>query len=315
MQNIFYRNFTADDRPAMHALQEKCVQFCPDTTVFDPGFYLAPGFAAGKNIILAEDDQGTLLGYVWLYPAFISTHLEGARILSLDLRVDPDLDFRDNLRDILFNKIVARAREIKAESGEKVAISSTYFAAGLESIAFMKSKGLRNYINGYFMECDLTQPLPNPPQLEGVTVKFWRMETEAEQRRYIQAYDSAFQNNYWSVGDLQNFIRSSLWVKGGTLTAFAGEEIAGSVMVYFEADFAENQARKGFTEHVFVVPQWQKRGLARYLISQAQAFLKDQDLLIAALEVEADNRSALSLYESLGYNVVHTEVSLGKILE
>jgi ribosomal protein S18 acetylase RimI-like enzyme len=179
----------------------------------------------------------------------------------------------------------------------------------------MKSKSLHNYINGYFMERDLTQPLPNPPKPEGVTVKFWRMESAAEQRRYIKAYDSAFRNNYWSVGDLQNFMHSSLWAKGGTLTAFADDKIAGSVMVYFEADFAENQTRKGFTEHVFVVPQWQKRGLASYLISQAQAFLKDKGLLIAALEVEADNRNALSLYEALGYGVAHTEVSLGEVLE
>ncbi len=58
------------------------------------------------------------------------------------------------------------------------------------------------------------------------------------------------------------------------------------------------------TLRIYVRPVWQRRGVARHLICQALAYLRDQGMAEAILEVFAANRSALRLYEGLGYRVV-----------
>jgi ribosomal protein S18 acetylase RimI-like enzyme len=50
---------------------------------------------------------------------------------------------------------------------------------------------------------------------------------------------------------------------------------------------------------------WRKQGIAAYIICEALKYLRDRQLEEAVLEVRALNRKALSLYESLGYQVIN----------
>jgi ribosomal protein S18 acetylase RimI-like enzyme len=66
---------------------------------------------------------------------------------------------------------------------------------------------------------------------------------------------------------------------------------------------------------VFVVPEWRRRGLARFLLGEAMSRLKERGLAYAELEMDSTNKPALALYQSLGYRIHQEEVSLGRILE
>lgn len=71
---------------------------------------------------------------------------------------------------------------------------------------------------------------------------------------------------------------------------------------------AWQEADHGFIEDVFVREPWRKRGIARYLLTQALKYLKSYQLQQANLMVLATNQSALSLYESVGFRVDREEI-------
>jgi ribosomal protein S18 acetylase RimI-like enzyme len=66
---------------------------------------------------------------------------------------------------------------------------------------------------------------------------------------------------------------------------------------------------------VFVVPEWQRRGIARYLLRESLLYLRENGLAFAELEMDSENEPARALYESVGYRVCQDEVSLGLMLE
>ena len=64
----------------------------------------------------------------------------------------------------------------------------------------------------------------------------------------------------------------------------------------------KQQGRRGYTEHIYVRPQWCGRGLASALIARILPVLKEHGATEAELGVDAENESAaFRLYERLGY--------------
>jgi ribosomal protein S18 acetylase RimI-like enzyme len=295
----------------MAQVQARCVAACPDTSRFPPGFWHGPGFDNGRNIFCAANGQESLLGYAAISPSYVSRHLE-ARVLWLDVRADPERADAEAIKDILFEKAFARAHEITGNlPDEKVALSATYFAEGEASIEYLRSKGFQHYQTCYTMRRDLREPVPNLTLPPGVDVRAWRMETEAEQQTYLAAYDAAFQDESKNLEELQHFMQSEYWSVGTTFTAFADDSVVGSVAIWYHPD--SKWAAK--TEAVFVIPEWRRRGIARYLLREAMLCLQARGLACAELEMDSTNEPALALYESMGYRIYKEEVSLGLLLD
>ena len=310
MKGVTIRNSVPADAPRMAHLQARCVAECPDTGRFPPGFWHGPGFDDGRNIFCAVDGQDELLGYGAICPSYISRHL-GARILWIDLRANPRCKAADTIKDLLLERLLARACEIGSQKPEKYALSATYFSEGRASVEYLAAKGFTHYQTCYAMRRDLSEPVPHMPQPVGVEVRSWRMENEAEQRAYLEAYESAFQSDAKSLEELQHFMGTEYWSVGTTFTAFAGERVVGSVAIWYRP----NSTWGARTEHVFVVPEWQRRGIARYLLRQGLLYLQERKLAFAELEVDGTNRPAVLLYQSLGYQIHKEEVSLGLPLQ
>lgn len=311
MPNVVIRHFMPDDARRMMRLQEKCLRVCPDMSLLEAGFYYAPGFDNGKNILCGVSQDNQLCGYVVVYPTYVSSKL-AARVLWMDLRVDPDFEGADCLKETLLEKAIAHARVIQEDVSEQRAVlSATYFAQGKASIDYLLSRGFVHYESCYQMRRGLSTPIPDVPSPEGVAVRSWRMETEAEQIEYYKAYNRAFQNQGRDLDELRHFMKSERWSAGTTFTAYIDQEIVGSVMVYYDPDDQRNEEKIGFTEHVFVLPSWRRRGIAKYLLREGLRYLKMRGLAEAELEVVSDNRRALAVYESLGYRVLQEELSLG----
>jgi mycothiol synthase len=85
--------------------------------------------------------------------------------------------------------------------------------------------------------------------------------------------------------------------------AWEGDQLAGMVLARIDAKEDGKQSGKhGYTEHIFVRPQWRGRGLASALIARSLQVLKEQGVTEAELGVDAENESAaFRLYERLGY--------------
>ncbi|MNN57077.1 Mycothiol acetyltransferase [compost metagenome] len=64
----------------------------------------------------------------------------------------------------------------------------------------------------------------------------------------------------------------------------------------------------GVIEDVFVREPWRKRGFAKYLLTQALKYFEVHKLEYAKLMVLTTNKSAISLYESVGFCADKEEV-------
>lgn len=85
--------------------------------------------------------------------------------------------------------------------------------------------------------------------------------------------------------------------------AWEGDHLAGMVLAHMnESEDEKKPGRRGYTEHIYVRPQWRGRGLASALIARGLQVLKEHGATEAELGVDAENESAaFRLYERLGY--------------
>jgi ribosomal protein S18 acetylase RimI-like enzyme len=199
-----------------------------------------------------------------------------------------------------------RAREVTNEfPGHSIHLTFQYFPSEIASIEYVTSKGCKYTESVFTMRRDLSKEIPPLSSLQGITICPWRMESEAEQRQYVRARNECFPEAPIELREWQYFMQSPYWSVGTTFAAFDGRELVGNVAVFWNE--AENQSTGnniGFTENIFVRPQWRGKNIARHLVNAALEYLKQHGLDEAHLEVRAKNEGALRLYVDLGYEAI-----------
>ncbi len=298
--------YQTSDAPHIMALQERYVHRYPGAVVIPAEVYASPAFAGGANIFCAFSESGALLAYAPLFPALVEAKAAEPHTFWIEIKADPFTAEYQTIKDLLLESLFARAREIlQSIPPHPSRLVFQYLPCEVEAIAYARSRGFLHLSSVFQMRRDLSLPIQDLPHPAGVQIRPWRMESEGEQRTYIEARNAAFSENPGSLEDWQYFMQSPLWAVGTTFTAFAGDQVAGSAAVYWNE--AENQVTGlavGYTEYIFVLPAWQRRGIAKFLITQGMRFLKAHGLAEARLEVRAANSGALSLYQSLGYQII-----------
>jgi ribosomal protein S18 acetylase RimI-like enzyme len=241
-----------------------------------------------------------------LFPIIVQGPGPEKHKLWAEIKADPAVPDPRPLKDLLAECLLSRAREIAtAHPGHEGQLIFQYLASEQPSIAYAELLGCALSESIFRMARDLRLEVSVPPLARSLSAREWRMESQAERTAYVAAYNECFPEAPLALADWQYFLTSPQWTTGSTITAFDGTEIAGSVLAYW--DEAGNRAsgrRVGLTEYIFVRPPWRRQGVASHLICRALSYLKERGLAEAGLEVRAGNRSALCLYEGLGYYVV-----------
>lgn len=287
-------------------LQAAYSNIYPDAPVIPGEAYLSPAFES--NVFCAFDESGKLLGYAPLYPVLRRDESRSPHTLWAEVKAHPDAsrDAQNEIKDQLWARILVRAREVTGEfPGHPIHLTFEYSVSETASIAFVTSKGCQHTGSVFTMRRDLSREIPCPQIVEGVTIRPWRMESEAEQQMYVGARNECFPEAPVELGEWQYFMKSPQWSAGTTFAAFDGDELVGNVAILW--DEAENQKsgrQVGFTEYIFVRPGWRGRNIARSLVNAGLAYLKAHGLNEAHLEVRARNAGALRLYNDLGYEAV-----------
>jgi ribosomal protein S18 acetylase RimI-like enzyme len=304
MSRLQIRRFTFADAPQIMALQQAHARAFAGADVIPAVVYGGPGFDEGQNVFCAWLEDGRLAGYAPFYPTPAES-AGGPRVIWAEIRVDPTLPDLESVRAALYERLIGRAQEIVASApGHPCRLTFQYHPSETPSIAFVLAHGGHYTESVFGMSRDLSHPLADTPVPAGLEVRAWRMPTTDEQARYVTAHNECFPNAPLALADWQYFLQSPQWSVGAAITAFDGEEVAGSVAVYWdEADNRATGQAAGFTEYIFVRPPWRNRGLARCLITTALAYLCDHGLQRAQLQVLVQNTNALALYEKLGYEV------------
>jgi len=304
MSKVIIQPFDASHIPDALNLQKAYSVAYPDAPVIPGEVYLSPGFSG--NVFCAFDESGKLLGYAPLYPVLMRDESRSPHTLWTEVKARPESDALIEIKDQLFERILLRARELTREMpGHLIHLTFQYFPSEAASIAYVTAKGCEHTESVFTMKRDLSCEIPPAQEMDGITIRPWRMESEAEQQMYVQARNECFPEAPVELGEWQYFMSSPQWSVGTTFAAFNGDELVGNVAVFW--DEVENQRSGkliGFTEYIFVRPNWRGRNLARSLVNAGLAYLKEQGLNEAHLEVRARNANALSLYNDLGYEVV-----------
>jgi ribosomal protein S18 acetylase RimI-like enzyme len=300
------RNMTSDDLPQVRTLQEDYLHCFPGASTRPVEVYQSIGFADGKNIFCAFLPQGRMIGFAPMLPALIQDESSNLpHVLWMDMKVDQQMPFRDHLRENLLDSLITRGAElVNSNPRRSTQMIFQHFPFEDEAVDFLFKRGFVHTESVYTLSRDLSLPIPNVLAPPGMQIRLCPMKTEAEQIAYVHARNAAFPESPITLAEWQDFTRSPIWEMGTCLAIFDGDELAGSIALYW--DEAQNQAsdhRVGTTEHVFVLPRWRGLGLGRYLVAQGLIHLKRHGLQEAQLEVKAANVVALGLYTKLGYHV------------
>jgi ribosomal protein S18 acetylase RimI-like enzyme len=124
------------------------------------------------------------------------------------------------------------------------------------------------------------------------------METSREERDYLDVEAEIWPDTPLELNRLSEYKKNKLWI---SMIIRQEETIVGGLMTWEEDNH-------GVIEDVFVREPWRKRGIAKYLLAEALRYLKSHQLQNATLMVLTTNKSALSLYESVGFYAVKEEI-------
>jgi hypothetical protein len=180
MSSFRIRKFTSDDIPQVMVLQRAYQGLYPHAAVIPGEVYLSPGFEDGKNVFCAFDESGCLQGYAPLFPN-LTEDSQIPHTVWAEVKVSPDLAFPRELKDLLFEQILNRTREItQAFPGHDTRLTFQYHPSETTSIDYVTSRGCSYTESVFRLMCDLSQEIPVVPTPAQIDIRPWRMESEVE---------------------------------------------------------------------------------------------------------------------------------------
>ncbi len=149
--------------------------------------------------------------------------------------------------------------------------------------------------------------LPNMPGLR-LDHKMARDASTEELSRWLEVTNEAFSElfNYspWTVERTTNIIDSAEEILSLTF-AYLGNELVGVSMIEDSEPYnREHGLHDGWIDIVAVRKRFRKRGIGRILMLDGMHWLLGRGLPVMHLGVDAENRNALGLYTSLGFEVL-----------
>ena len=177
--------------------------------------------------------------------------------------------------------------------------------------ALLTRNGWTEHGRGYEMLRPTLSDVPDVPLPDGLVVHDVGLD---DRRQVWDASVEAFQDHRLEPEmtdlDWQRFIDDErndpdLWLIG-----FDGDEVAGGVLGMIDSEENRLEGRlRGVVDEVFTRRPWRRRGLARALVARCLARLRDRGMTSASLGVDGLNpHQAMTLYESLGFEIVSTEL-------
>lgn len=226
--------------------------------------------------------------------------------LWTEIKVHLDIEDTQSIKDCLLEEIIFRSRKVTKEFPDHpIHLTFQYFPSETASVEYVLSKGCQHTESVFTMRRDLSQEIRTPSSIENIIMRQWKMESEAEQQMYVDVRNICFPEAPVELGEWQYFMQSPIWAVGTTYAAFHGNQLVGNTWVFWnEAENSQTEKKIGFTEYIFVHPDWRGKNIARELITRGLQHLKEHGLEEAHLEVKAQNQNALRLYTQLGFEVI-----------
>jgi ribosomal protein S18 acetylase RimI-like enzyme len=312
MSQITIHPFSTEYVQQVVDLQQAYSAVYQGVPVFPGEMYLSPGFHGGQDVFCATMDH-QLVGYAPVYAQLVDSGPEDLpHQIWTEIKVRPDLPEINDVKDCLMERVIAHAGQLVDEATHqqnlperKIRILFEYRVNEVESAAYVQSRGFQRQESVFSMRRDLTAPFPQASIPAEIRLEQWKMDSLPDQVKYVAARNECFPEAPVQLDDWRYFLGSPMWAVGTSIAAFAGEDLAGNVAVYWdETANAQSGVQAGYTEFIFVRPSWRGKGIAQAMIVEGMRYLREHGMTEARLEVRALNEHALRLYQGLGYVVV-----------
>jgi mycothiol synthase len=315
-----WRPPTRDDLPAIHALLlvtgavegNAAVPTLADLTREFDDPWSDP--VADARVALAADGTLVALARIFANPE----PLDEVRAY-LDDAVHPDhqAQLYDPVLAWLVERGTQRLRAITAALPKLLRIGSPDTLP--DRLARYERHGFRPIRHFFRMRRDLSQPIPDRPLPEGLTLTTYRPEIDEVLRL---AFEEAF-SDHWShepvsPEDWQQFlIGHSAFRPDLSPVVLDGDEVAAFSMNRVSP---EENARQGYTTgwigSLGTRRAWRHRGLASALLVYSMRAFQAEGLQFATLGVDAENPTgALGLYEGLGFVTFRRFIAFARYLD
>lgn len=268
------------------------------------------------DLIIAERD-GAIVGYARVEWRDL---VDGTRDLGTTCIVHP-AEHGKGIGAAMLAWQEARLRALAPTLPEAATRSSrlTSFTWGADghATALLTDRGWTQEARGYEMVRATLDDIPDLPLPAGLEV---RPVGPADRERIWWAAVDAFRDHRSEPEphpeDLAELLADArqdptLWV-----VAFDGDDVAGSVIGLIDADENAHHGRaRGLIDEVSTRRAWRRRGLARALVALTLVRLRDRGMTSAYLGVDGANpNQAMTLYESLGFEIASTGIDWSKPL-
>lgn len=225
---------------------------------------------------------------------------ENNHSIYVNLKTIPERENDITLLDSVYQYLFIRAQQLKEALSEEY---GTILCVGNNSTEtannqFFIQKGYLHLNSLHRMNRDLNEPIPELKLQEEFQFSYWKMESSREERDYLDVEAEIWPDTPLGLNRLSEYKNNKLWT---SMVIRQSDAIVGGLMAWQEADH-------GVIEDVFVRDPWRKRGIAKYLLTEALRYLKSHQLQNAKLIVLTTNKSALSLYESVGFYTDKEEI-------
>jgi ribosomal protein S18 acetylase RimI-like enzyme len=265
--------------------------------------------AQKENILIALGRNKQPLGSLFIYPFYDDDiEPEHPHNLYLHLHTEREQDASESVKDLLLEHALRRVTEIKHEAQQaKTRVYACFFKHQQEEIAYFLQRGFTHDEGMYILDRRESTELPHVEAPSELTVESWKMQTEAEQRQFIETHRRVFPRHPDSAKALQELMLLPGW---NNFTAWSGSEIAGNLVVLSRR---QDNETTGCIEDLFVQKQWRRKGIAKYLLFTALKHFQNIGIRQVQLEVWSANKPALHLYRLFGFFPIdETEIAVGR---
>ncbi len=237
-------------------------------------------------IVKAEDEA--VMGYAALVPS------RGER--RIDISIDPERA-EPGLMGELLNRLEDRAYQIAEPEGLKI---HTFLAhVNHRDRDIFTGAGFVYEKSYYQLHVNLHADLKEPSWPEGITVR--NALVRKDDQAIYQVVQAAFERSDDEAPTFEQWkehtIRPGVYDPDLWFLTIAGDEIVGTCLgVKYETE--------GWIRQFGVIPAWRGRGIATAMLQHAFLVFRDRGYDRVGLGMEADNETALRLYERVGMKVL-----------
>lgn len=266
--------------------------------------HLHHGGDVADEHLVATNDSGKIVGYL---------HLDQTDAVAgsvVEVVVHPEFR-RQGIGRALVEAAIAKSNDPKMRLWAHGELMSAYSLA--EKLGFAKTREL------WQMRRSLFAPLPKANDISNVTVRPFRVGVDEQAWLELNATVFADHPEQGRMSEQDLAVRmSEQWFDPAGFLIATQEQSGSEVMVgYHWTKVHGGAGGHGHSEigEIYVLgisPALRGSGLGKLLSVRGLEHLRSQGLPAAMLYVDADNKAAISLYESLGFAHWDTDVMFRK---